>query len=148
MKIFILGVGISLIALLGSSIDSYNQDFLTQKGIAGLNQDVFYKTFGEFKNYISDISFIKADIYYHGGVYEFKDDCETCDKDKLHIIEEKESTHKAEHHYEDKHTKDDVKPSANILLNIEEAMHISTHRHLSGEESKETVPWMVLRCKA
>ena len=142
MKIFIIGIGISIITLLGSSIDSYNQSFLTQKGITGLNQDIFYKTFGEFKNYLSDTSFVKADVYYHGGVYAFKKDCEACNKEQPHIIDEKDSTDKDEHFHEHEHVKDEARPSLNILLDISEAMHISTHRHLRGNEEKEIVPWM------
>jgi len=147
MKIFIIGIGISIITLLGSSIDSYNQDFLTQKGIAGLNQDIFYKTFGEFKNYLSDMSFIKADVYYHGGVYASKEDCETCNKGQPHIIEEKDPTRKDEHLHEHEHARNEVKPSLNILLDISKATHISTHKHLAGDEEKETVPWMYYAVK-
>lgn len=133
-------ISIFFIAFFAASIDTYSQNFLVQHGLSGLNNDIFYKIFGEFKNYLSDIAYSKADVYYHGGIYDF-DKCGEYTDEDAHLNEEAE--HKHEHiHAEHEKVKGPTKPSLNILLSISEARTITEHRHLSGDEAKETIPWV------
>ena len=122
-------IGIFLIIFLATTIDSYSQNFLVRHGLSGLNNDIFYKTFGEFRDYLSDMSYLKADVYYHGGIYG-SSKCEECGHEGLRIEEKTEDA------------KGKIKPSLNILIDIGKAMAITKHRHLSGNEEKEIVPWI------
>lgn len=142
MKTYIFAIiGVSLIIFLATSIDTYNQNLLAQQGLSGLNNDIFYKTFGEFKDYLSDISYLKADLYYHGGTYDFRKYEEARDEG-LHIEEEMDHAHKGIHAHKHKKTRAETRPSLNILLDIGKAAGITEHRHLSGNEEKEIVPWI------
>ena len=86
------------------------------------------------------MSYIKADVYYHGGIYNFGK-CEGCTDEKIHVEEEMEHGHKDIHAHEHERANGLAKPSLNILLNISKARTITEHRHLSGNEEKETIPW-------
>ena len=145
MKLYIALIGIFLIILLAINVDSYSRSFLAQHDASRLSGDIFYKTFGEFKDYLSYMSFIKADVYYHGGSYGFREHeegpCETCEED-LHILGETKQAHEHEHIHEHGHITRHIRPSLNILLDIGKTTAITEHRHLSGNEEKEIVPWI------
>ena len=142
----IIIIGVFLIAFLAVSIDTYSQNFLAQHELSGLNNDIFYKIFGEFKNYLSDMSYIKADVYYHGGVYDLGK-CEECADEGLHIEKETEHARKDIHAHEDEQPKGPPRPSLNILLDIGKATVITEHKHLSGNEEIETLPWFYYAAK-
>ena len=146
------------IIFLATSVSSYNENFLASKGIPELNKDIFFKTFGEFTDYLSYMSFLKADIYYHGGIYDFHGP-EEDSHEHLHIVEEAEHSHEDQDAHECKHAHEDNniqehghlpyegKPSLNILLSIGEAVNITEHRHLLGKEEKEVLPWIYYAVK-
>lgn len=138
MKSVIGLISIFLIIFLAASVDSYNQAFFARQGMSGLNRDIFYKTLGEFKDTVSDISYIKADVYYHGGVYDLDEDEES------HGIIADEMAHEKEPAPlpEKKRLAATVKPSLNILPDIAEATEMTEHKHLSGNEEKEVIPWI------
>ncbi len=143
MRIFVYFIlGIAAIIVLGNAIDTYNGSSLIKQGISGLNRDIFYKAFGEFKDFLSDMSVLKADIYYHGGTYEFRKHEKTPSGEGLHIMHELKHTGSPAHVHKHAHVEHRIKPSLNILMDIGNAIQITEHRHLSGKESKEIVPWL------
>ena len=132
-------IAIFAIIFLATSIDAYNESFIYKHGLSGLEGDIFYKMFGEFKNYFSYMSYIKADIYYHGGIYHFhkeEEDSGGC------LKKETEHVHEDTHVREDEKAHGKIRPSLNILLDIANAAQITEHRHISGKEAKEIVPWI------
>ena len=142
-----LAVSLSLVVFAAHSIDAYNTHFLAEHGMTELNKDIFYKTFGEFKNYFSDMSYLKADIYYHGGIYhidEGKDEHEHETQPQSCLVKETQALHEHEdiHDHKHEHAEHKIRPSLNILFDIADAMRITEHRHLWGKEEKEIVPWI------
>ncbi|MBU1086821.1 MAG: hypothetical protein KKD05_04805 [Candidatus Omnitrophica bacterium] len=120
-----------LILLLSSKIDSYSQEFLNQQASADLNNHIFYKTFGEFRDYLSDLSYLQADAYFHAKG-------QTCKQENY-----LEQSPEHEHHS----LPSSKKNFANPLMNIRQALRISQHRHLSGNEEKELIPWFYYALK-
>ncbi|MBN1353816.1 MAG: tetratricopeptide repeat protein [Candidatus Omnitrophica bacterium] len=147
MKVFVtVAIGIFLISFLAASIDAYNGSFLAARGISGTEKDVLSKIFGGFKEYLSDMSFVRADVYFHGGIYNMGK-CEhgPC-KENLHVAGEAEHAHEhRENHGHD--LPDKIGPNSNILLELGKAIGITEHRHLSGNEEKEIVPWIYYSVK-
>jgi len=141
MKIVTLFIGIFLIFILSSSVDNYAQEFLIQQKSSHIEQDIFYKVFGEFRDYLSWMSYLNADIVFHGGVY-----CKKCStkhfsaEEALHHAEGEAHAH--EHLGDDEKARHREKPSSNILLNIDKAIRLTEHRHLHGNEEKELLPWL------
>ena len=118
-----------------SEIDTYSQNFLVNNPSAKLSNQIFYKTFGDFREYLSDLSYLQADAYFHGKGQRCKK--ENCAKTL------NEQTHQYEHHSEHISPKNETNP----LLNISQAMTINKHRHLSGKEQKEILPWFYFAIK-
>ena len=144
--IIIIIIGVFLIAFFAVFIDTYSQNFLAQHELSGLSNDIFYKIFGEFKNYLSDMSYIQADVYYHSGIHVFGK-CEKCAEEEQHIKEEMKHEHEDIHVHKNGQPKDRSRPSANILLDIGKATVITEHKHLSGNEEIETLPWFYYAVK-
>ncbi len=143
MKIFFVITGIISLIFLAGSLSAYNEGFLIKQGASGLNNDIFYKTFGEFKNFLSDTSYVEADVYYHGGIYDFhgnEKESGKCIAHKAH--REKTDTARGRNTMSRK-----AKPSLNILPAVGEAMLITEHRHLKGDEEKEIIPWIYYAIK-
>jgi len=137
MKIFIIFIGTILIVFLADSVCVYNEGFLTRQGLVQLNNDIFYKTFGEFKNLLSDVSYVEADVYYHGGIYNFHEHEEEPHGCIMEKTKQKDVNAIREHN-----GLKGVKPSLNILLDVGEAIHITEHKHLKENEEKEIIPWI------
>ncbi|MFH1061852.1 MAG: hypothetical protein V1747_03070 [Candidatus Omnitrophota bacterium] len=124
------------IILLCLRIDTYSQEFLSQKGASGLNSQLFYKTFGEFREYLSDLSYLQADAYFHASGRLCPGGLEAHDE------------HEAEHD----HDHDQPEPASkqnfiNPLLNISQSLRITSHRHLAANEQKEIIPWFYYAIK-
>jgi len=134
-------VAISIV-FLAYSIDTYNQIFLATHQISNLHKDIFYKTLGEFKDFLSDISLIKADVYFHGGTYDFRKHEKDNGEHALHIAEGISGKHGNHDIREHGHIEYHIKPSLNILLDVGKTIQIAEHRHLSGKEEKEILPWL------
>ena len=109
------------IMVLTPYIDNYNISYLSQKGI--VEKDILFKTIGEAKILLSDMSYITADIYFHGGLFS-------------HPAEPHEHAHKHIH-----------APKFNLLARLAEKLEFHEHRHLSGEEVKEILPWFYYAVK-
>jgi len=136
--LFCLGLAIFLCGF----IDNYNQDFLYEKGLSASERDIFYRTLGEFTDYLSDMSYVKADIYFHGGIYG------SGKKEKHGTIKDETSEHGHEHkHHDHAGTSPAVKPGPNILPDIAKAIRITEHKHLRDRERKEIVPWIYYSVK-
>lgn len=125
-----------LIILLSSKIDSHSQEFLNQKASANLNNHIFYKTFGEFCDYLSDLSYMQADAYFHAKG-------QTC---KQENCLEQHPDQESSHEHQDLITQK-LSVKVNPLLNIAQALKISAHRHLSAKEEKELIPWFYYAIK-
>ncbi|MBU1044065.1 MAG: hypothetical protein KJ915_06665 [Candidatus Omnitrophica bacterium] len=132
-------IALFFIIILSSKIDTYSQNFLIQKPSDELSNQIFYKTFGEFREYLSDLSYLQADAYFHGQGQRCKE--ENCTENHIETPEE----HKAEHAPKEEHPV--FTKSLNPLLNISQTMLINKHRHLSGNEQKEMLPWFYFAVK-
>jgi len=134
------------IPLLSAHVDSFNHSYLLKKGLTSEHSDVLYKAFGEFRGFLSDMSFLNADIYFHGGVYHLEEG------ETPHLIVEqahatadmREEDHNGHMHDDDhedagyRHSKNTM----NILLKISSGIDITRHIHLSGKRKKEILPWI------
>ncbi len=128
-------IAVFFIILLSSEIDTYSQNFLINKPSVELSDQIFYKTFGEFREYLSDLSYLQADAYFHGqGLRCKSENCEENSQEKIH-----------EHEHKEEHAT--LVKSLNPLLNISQAILINKHRHLSGNEQKEMLPWFYFAVK-
>ena len=138
-------------------IDNFSYSFIKSKGI--LERDVFFRTLGEAKDLVSDLSYLKADEYYHGGV-KHKDS-----QPHLCVFSEKEiqiGKQEVEHEHKEEETE---RPEClhevirekeierkkiskfNILSRIGERLYIHQHRHLHGKEEREIIPWLYYSVK-
>ena len=149
MKVILALCSILVILVIAINIDDYNQTFLLKKGIYNLSSDILYKIFGEFRDYLSIVSFLNADMYFHGGVSHTLEEGET-----LHLLEEKDIRQdqhvngKMEHHDHDHHHGEEIKAvTNNVLLNINNAIALTEHKHLLGNEEKELLPWLYYSVK-
>lgn len=130
-------LGILIILVFALQIDVYNKSFLIQNKAIDTNTDLLYKVFGELSNYLSYLSYMKADNYFHGGVYlADKDEC-------LDKISDAEHAHAHEH----EHAERVMSSTGNLLLDIHNNITISEHKHLKGVESKEIIPWLYYSVK-
>ena len=129
MKNKFIFIPIAGILLIAPYIDNYNFSFLTKKGVT--EKDILFKTIGEAKTLLSDVSYITADIYFHGGIGGFTE--EECIS---HPGEPHEHSHKHIH-----------APKFNLLARLSEKIELHEHRHLSGIEKKETLPWFYYAAK-
>jgi len=128
---------------LSSNIEKYNTEFLEKKGCGDLDKDVLSRVFGELRTYLSSASYINADIYFHGGVYDFHEDC------SLFAPGHISSRHEKENDGHDGHVHGHLpqKETLNPLLKIADKISITDHRHISGNEEKELLPWMLYSVK-
>ena len=122
-------------------IDNFNYDFIRSKGI--VERDVFFRTLGETKALVSDLTYLKADEYYHGGVKHKDLEPHIC------LFRDKEARREKPEHkhaYEKKHEQEKF-PGFNILSRIGSELSIHTVKHLHGEEEKEIMPWLYYSVK-
>lgn len=126
-----------LIILLSSKIDSHRQEFLKQKAGTNLSNHIFYKTFGEFCEYLSDLSYLQADAYFHAKG-------QTC---KQENCLEQHPDQESSHEHQELTILSIKKTPVNPLLNIAQTLKISAHRYLSAKEEKELIPWFYYAIK-
>ncbi len=108
---------------------------------AGIKGDLLYKIFGEFKNYLSDVSDMQTDLYFHGGIADVdKAECALIDEGNAGVHSHDHSVHKE--HGERKN----IAP-ADILLKTADALNITEHYHISGDREKELLPWIFYSVK-
>ena len=130
INFFSLFIPIAGLLIVAPWIDNYNLSFLSRKGV--IEKDILFKTIGEAKILLSDVSYITADIYFHGGRGGFTE-------------EEKCISHPDEHH---KHVHEHIPaPKFNLLARLAQKLEFHEHRHLSGEEGKEALPWFYYAAK-
>lgn len=114
------------ILVISSYIDNYNLSFLAEKGV--FEKDILFKTIGEAKVLLSDISYITADIYFHGGIGGF--------------TEEKGDGGVSHPEMAPGPAKECISfPRFNLLAALAQKIEVHRHIHLSGTEAKETLPW-------
>ena len=119
------------ILIIAPYIDNYNFSYLSKKGL--IEKDILFKTIGEAKILFSNISYITADIYFHGGLGGFTEKEEEC------------ISHPGEPH---EHAHEHIPvPRVNFLAKLAEKIELHGHRHLSGAEEKETLPWFYYATK-
>ncbi|MDD4203046.1 MAG: hypothetical protein PHQ52_06225 [Candidatus Omnitrophica bacterium] len=114
------------VILLSINIDAYHSSSLYQKGIDPAKEDILHKMLGQFTNTLSAISFTNADIYFHGGIYDQDHDPVKC------ML--------AENDHEQNKTNDISNET--FFMKLYDATHITEHRHISGNEYKELLPWI------
>jgi tetratricopeptide (TPR) repeat protein len=125
---------------LSSNIESYNTEFLEKKGYRDFDKDILNRVFGELRTYLSSAAYINADIYFHGGLYDFHEECSLLTPAHMSSHEEKEhDRHEHSHHTQ--------KSILNPLIRISEKLSIARHRHITGNEEKELLPWMLYSAK-
>lgn len=133
-----------LISFAAGRIDAYNQAYL-ERDPSHAKGDILYRVFGEFKNYMSDISDMQTDLYFHGGIADVdKAECGIIDAESAEMHADG-SAHN-EHHHGHHESKTAVKAS-NILLKTGEALNITEHYHISGDREKELLPWIYYSVK-
>ncbi|MFH1594311.1 MAG: tetratricopeptide repeat protein [Candidatus Omnitrophota bacterium] len=136
----IISLLITSICLLSPSIDNYHYDFLSKKGV--FQEDMLYRVLGDTGKIFSDYSYITADIYYHGGIYDIKNkECKHMEHAGETLSKKDDKKHLGDEllHEKGEHAKDVSK--LNILVYIGERAHINEHAHLHGDEKRELVPW-------
>ena len=101
---------------LSSNIEKYNIEFLEKEGCGDFDKDVLSRVFGELRTYLSSASYINADIYFHGGLYDFHEDCSLFTPTHISSHSEKESN---DHDGHD-HNHHPQKETLNPLLKISE----------------------------
>jgi len=128
---------------LSSNIEKYNIESLEKEGYGDFDKDVLSRVFGELRTYLSSSSYTNADIYFHGGLYDFHEECSLFTPAHISSHHEKEGGDHDDHadgHHPQKRT-------LNPLLKIAEKISITRHRHLSGNEEKELLPWILYSVK-
>lgn len=128
---------------LSSNIEKYNIEFLEKEGFRDLDKDVLSRVFGELRTYLSSVSDINSDIYFHAGLYDFHGDCSLLTPAHISSHPEKEGDNNDNHDPGDHPQKETLNP----LLKISEKIAIAQHRHLSGNEEKELLPWILYSVK-
>ena len=167
LSIFLCLTGILIIA---PYINNYNSSFLSSKGVA--EKDILFKTIGQAKIILSNISYLRADVYFHGGLHRR---CEWGQEKKPHSDNKheckKKNAHGDKHDCEEEHGSEHVcgpdckheghptgtaqndckkhvfKPLYNPLAELAKKIELHQHRHLSGMENKETLPWFYYAVK-
>jgi len=137
MKYVILFACLLVIITVSVKIGSYNDTFLAEKGIYGSDTDMLTKLFGEFRDYLSDISFLTADLYFHGGLPHTLEEGET-----LHLLQETTAGGHSDGHHHTGHEDTGTTSTGNLLIRLCDRIQISEHRHLHGNEEKELLPWI------
>ena len=128
---------------LSSNIEKYNIEFLEKEGCRNLDKDILSRVFGELRTYLSSASYINADIYFHGGLYDFHENCSLFTPAHISSHNEKEN----DGHEGHAHGHHPQKETLNPLLKIADKISITEHRHISGNEEKEILPWMLYAVK-
>jgi len=134
---------------LAPRIDGFNHDFIKSKGIS--ERDIVFRTLGEAKNLVADLTYLKADEYYHGGVRHKNLEPHVCllrDKEeqigRKGLVKDLPHLHK---HADENEGETEKTCIFNILPRIGGEISIHQHRHLHGEEEKEVVPWLYYSVK-
>ncbi|MFC1590550.1 tetratricopeptide repeat protein [Candidatus Omnitrophota bacterium] len=147
-------IGVLLIMQFAAKIDGFDQGALSRGEAAALKNDISYRILGEFRDYLSWMSFLNADITFHGGVYQA--DCPDRHQFTVGAIQgedyEHHEGHRHDHSHEDEacpvcahahgHAAAKIRSSLNILPAVGRAVITTEHKHLTGKEEKELLPWL------
>jgi len=136
ISLMYIGSLITLLFFLTPAIDNYRYNFFSKKGVA--QEDMFYKTLGDIRKIFSDYSYIKADLYFHGGIYK-KDEKECAKTEDAHGEDKCADDNE---HFHKKNDKLSSVSKISILPYIGEIIRISKHMHLHGKEEQEILPWL------
>ncbi|MBU4304423.1 MAG: tetratricopeptide repeat protein [Candidatus Omnitrophica bacterium] len=98
--------------------------------------DVLYNIFGQLRNDIAAILYLKSDEYFHGGTEHPHGEEHT-------IADELSGEHK---HHEDvpSQRQRGKEEDADIFLRLDRAIHAHRVQHLAPDQSAEIVPWFSL----
>ncbi|MFH1995368.1 MAG: tetratricopeptide repeat protein [Candidatus Omnitrophota bacterium] len=130
-----------LILYLAASIDGFFAADALRAESAALEGDTLYKILGGFRDYLSWMSLVNADSVFHGGIRQ-----ENC-PDAFHFSVEAirpASGHREDEHDHSRHA-EDLGP--NILPKIAHAIAVTEHKHLTGAEEREILPWLYYTVK-
>ena len=97
---------------------------------------IFLKLLGESKSIVSSFSILQADLYYHNGVM----DTDHHHDEHIALSEEQEDLH-------DEIKKPQEISRLNFLPYIAESLTITDHVHLTEDQTKEIIPWLVYSTK-
>ena len=121
------------VSLIAPGVDTYNQACTV--GASAYDTPIFLRLLGEGKSFLSSLSLLQADLYFHRGVGHFFDEHEG----GLAIVEREDVHAHEEHlHKEDHHRAGPF----NVLFRISEEIGLTEHVHLQGDQMKEIVPWL------
>lgn len=127
----------------GQMIPSFFSGRLPQSGDGG----VLSLVLGDARIAFSDVMLRKADEYFHGGVHVVH--CEHGLTSKLHGQHDAhdEDVEASEDHHPDEAV---TPPSltADPWAWLDSQVHVQTHRHTQGDETRELMPWLWVACRA
>lgn len=124
-------------ALLTPRIDMYNQSYAAAHPACDVS--VFLRALGEGRSIISSLSILQADRYFHRGMGHQDEDHQgqTC-------VTKMSDADAAEHG--DREI-EPVPGKFNILPRMSQAIEVTRHVHLDGDQIKEIIPWLYYAIK-
>ncbi|MDD3089922.1 MAG: hypothetical protein PHT95_08270, partial [Candidatus Omnitrophica bacterium] len=128
------------IAVLASVIDAETRSFLSSKDMSEV--PAAWQILGEARSIVSNMSILQADLYLHGGAGHFFDEHEgglAIGKSDSHDAHEDHEDHE---HHDISHDNGTPAGLFNPLIRIADAVAVTEHKHLSGKEEAEIVPWL------
>lgn len=129
------------ICLIYPIIDNYHYNFLIKRGV--FQEDILYRILGNIGNIFSDYSYINADVYYHGGIYNIgQEEDKHMEHGADNVLINNGKEYRNTHIINEKGEKTKAISKLNILAYIGEKAHISEHIHLHGDEKRELIPWL------
>ncbi len=133
--ITVLLLWLAAMILLAPAIDTYDQGFMLLYKRSDV--PVLWQVMGEARSIISNLSLLQADLYFHGGIGNARDEHEGA-----FAFVERGADHDHEKclHGEITH---DTSPY-NLLLRLSDEISITEHFHLKGDQLKEIVPWLYM----
>ncbi|MDP8299579.1 MAG: hypothetical protein P9L88_06735 [Candidatus Tantalella remota] len=133
-SVFVIFAWLLAMSLIVPKIDGYYSTCAVAN--AEYDAPVLVRFLGEGASIVSAMSVLQADRYFHGGAGHIEDECrgilgpvgaETKEEDPGHM------------HY----VKDAAETSRfNILFRMSDALRVTEHIHLQGDDIKEIVPWL------
>jgi len=117
---------ITLTLIFAPMIDTFDHaEALTS---ATRNVPLIFRMLGETRAIVSTWSFLQADVYYHGGIYDFTGNHTFCTHDAKGKEELRTHIH-------------------NFLGRLSKEIDITEHIHLKGDQTKEIIPWLYYSAK-
>ncbi|MFH1305158.1 MAG: tetratricopeptide repeat protein [Candidatus Omnitrophota bacterium] len=130
-SVFIIPACLAVILIITPWVGAYTYTNDTRTGPDDV--PVFLRFLGETRSVVSAVSILQADRYFHGGIGDMNGTHAEClasaGKGSLH----------------EEQSRDKIAPGMNpfnILFRISENIEITAHRHLSGDQVKEIIPWL------